>query len=212
MSEEKPEKRPKGRPKGSTDKTPRKKRGDSAFTKLHNPELPDGYNARLTSFLMEIAPTEPLNRHDVDEMRRRFQHYLETCKKYDMKIANLQAYQAMGLNKDEVTHFITQRSANPERADFLKYVRGMCGAYREALANDGKIRDSIAIFYGKNYDGLKDQQEVVINANAYDDTVSAEELAKKYLETADMEGAKTIETTAQDSVPLQISETETETT
>lgn len=204
------EKKRGGRPKGAKDKTKRKPRQDkNGWDALHNPELPEGYNARLVSFLEEVAPKEPISADNVPEMKRRFRHYLEMCKKYDMKIANLQAYRAIGFSKEQVHVFIVHRSRNPERADFLEFVRQTCGAYREALANDGKIRDAIAIFYGKNYDGLKDQQEVVVSASPLDDGVSAEELERKYLESANLGDTKAIETTVQESVPLQLPETET---
>lgn len=203
------EKKPLGRPKGSKDKTTRKKRADNPLKKAHNPKLPEGYNARLIRFLKEIAPESRIDVNDVPEMKRRFDHYLDMCEKYDMKLANLQAYSAIGFSKEQVHQFLIRRSANPERADFLEHVRQMCGSYREALANDGKISVPIAIFYGKNYDGLKDQQEVVVSASPLDEGISAEALEQKYLESANLSYDNVIEITAEEAVPLEIPETET---
>lgn len=216
-----------GRPKGSKDLKKRKQRDPSTYShggyklseearkkstfyKANNPDLPQGYNSNLVEFLEAITPTEKIDVNDIEGMRERFRHYLEMCAMYDQKVCNTQAYIAIGLTKCQVSQYIIRRSQNPERADFLEWLKMYCSAYREALMNDGKINPVVGIFLGKNYDGLKDQQEhVVVANNPLGETVTEEELSKKYLESANLD---TIETTAQESVPLQIPETETEPT
>ena len=55
---------------------------------------------------------------------------------------------------------------------------------------DGKINPVVGIFWQKNYDGMKDQQEVVLtpNANPLGDAESAERLKEKYLDAAKTAG------------------------
>ena len=76
-----------------------KARENSPIVQGHNPDLPEGYNSRMIQFTMEIMPSEKLDYNDIEEMERRFMHYLETCAKYDMKIGNQAAYAAIGIDK-----------------------------------------------------------------------------------------------------------------
>ena len=49
--------------------------------------------------MQAILPTEPLDRDDVEEMERRFAFYLEMCAQWDMKVGNMAAYAAIGIDK-----------------------------------------------------------------------------------------------------------------
>ena len=52
---------------------------------------------------------------------------------------------------------------------------------------DGKVNPVTGIFWQKNYDGLKDQQEVVLTPNnPLGEAQNAEQLKQKYLESADI--------------------------
>lgn len=134
--------------------------------------------------MMEILPKEPLDPNDVAEMERRFTHYLELCGQWDMKVGNQAAYAAIGINKDNVYDWTVRRETNPARADFLKKVQQFCAMYREGLMEDGKVNPVTGIFWQKNYDGMKDQQEVVLtpNTSPLGEQADAEALKQKYLE------------------------------
>lgn len=56
--------------------------------------------------------------------------------------------------------------------------------YREGLMEDGKVNPVTGIFWQKNYDGMKDQQEVVLtpNTSPLGEQKDAEALKQKYLE------------------------------
>ena len=172
---------------GAKDKRPRKSRptGEArGVTKDVADTLPEGYNSRQVMFMMEIIPTEPLNPDDVDEMERRFSNYLAKCKEWDMKIGNQAAYLAIGIDKGTAWDWVNRRTANPRRADFIKKVQYICATAREAMMEDGKINPVVGIFWQKNYDGLKDQQEVVLtpNTSALGEQKDAETLQRKYID------------------------------
>lgn len=149
-----------------------------------NPDLEEGYNTRHIRFMMAIMPTEPLDFGDVAEMERRFNRYLELCAEYDMKIGNQAAYAAIGISKDNVYDWTVRSSANPARSEFVKKVQKICAMYRESLMQDGKVNPVTGIFWQKNYDGMKDQQEVVLtpNTSPLGEQADAEALKQKYLE------------------------------
>ena len=176
---------------GAKDKQPRKPRMDehkpwesSPVIQGHNPNLPEGYNTKRIRFMQSIIPTEPLDYNDVAEMERRFVRYLQLCAECDMKVGNQAAYAAIGINKDLVYDWTVRSSSNPTRSEFIKKVQQFCGMYREGLMEDGKVNPVTGIFWQKNYDGMKDQQEVVLtpNANPLGEQKDAEALKQKYLE------------------------------
>lgn len=175
---------------GAKDVKPRKKAevgnrpsDRSPIIQAQDPNLEAGYNTRRIQFMMEIMPTEPLDYNDVDEMERRFNHYLEKCAEYDMKIGNMAAYAAIGIDKGTVWDWLNRNSPNPRRSDFIKKVQKICSMYREGLMEDGKINPVTGIFWQKNYDGMKDQQEVVLTPNnPLGDSPSAESMKQRYLE------------------------------
>ena len=177
-----------GRPKGAKDTKPRegnhKPWESSSVIQDNNPDLPMGYNTKRIAFMQEILPTEPLDPNDVDEMERRFKRYLEKCAEWDMKIGNMAAYAAIGITKDHVYEWTVRRQTNPRRTDFIKRVQQFCSMYREGLMEDGKINPVTGIFWQKNYDGMKDQQEVVLtpNASPLGERADADALKQKYLE------------------------------
>lgn len=160
-------------------------------------KVPNEYNAKYLSFLAEITPTEPLDKTDVAEMERRFQHYLQVCAERGMKVSNQAAYLAIGINKDDVYDWTTRSSIMPERSEFCKKVQQICAVVREGLMSDGKVNPVVGIFWQKNYDGLRDQQEhIIAPVNPLGEGRSAEELQKKYSDAAyidvDAEEQKTL--------------------
>lgn len=173
------------RTQGAKDKQPRKSSptGEArGITK--EPEVEEGYNTRRIRFMREILPTEPLNYNDVAEMERRFANYLELCAVWDMKIGNQAAYAAIGISKELAWEWENRSQGNPTRRDFIKKVRQFCAMYREGLMEDGKVNPVTGIFWQKNYDGMKDQQEVVLtpNTSPLGEQQDTEALKQKYLE------------------------------
>lgn len=162
-----------------------KARENSPIMQAQTKEMPEGYNARLVSFMMEITPTEPLDLHDVPEMERRFANYLQKCAECDMKVGNQAAYMAIGITKQQAWEWENNASRNPARADFIKKVRQICGVFREGLMQDGKVNPVTGIFWQKNYDGMKDQTEMVLTPNnPLGEQKDMKALEQKYLESA----------------------------
>lgn len=175
-----------GRPKGSKDSKPRamthKPWESSPVIKNAADDMPDEYNSKMVQFTMEIMPAEPLDIQDVDEMERRFVRYVETCNRYGMKVGNLAAYMAIGISKEQAWEWENVTKGMPRRTAFIKKVRQFCAVCRENLMADGKVNVVTGLFWQKNYDGLKDQQEVVLTPNnPMGDQVDAESLRNKYL-------------------------------
>ncbi len=161
-----------GRPKGSTDKKKRKPR---------YPKTPEGYTAKVVKMAIDTTPTERLDHTDVDEMERRFYNYLKYCQSFDLKVGNLGAYNAIGITKHTADRWANDFT-NVRRREFILKVQSMCGVIRELMAQDSEINPAIGIFYGKNYDGLKDQTErVTVNQDPLGSGASRKELERRYM-------------------------------
>jgi hypothetical protein len=100
-----------------------------------------------------------------------------------MKVGNLAAYTAIGVDKGLVWDWLNRREVNPRRTDFFKKVQKICAMYREGLMEDGKVNPVTGIFWQKNYDGFRDQQEVVLTPNnPLGTTEDSNALKNKYIE------------------------------
>lgn len=179
---------------GAKDKRKRKAREDDHRPWENSPiyqdavaEVPAEYNSRRIAFQREIFPVGDLPRNDpekmVEMMGERFRHYLEMCDKYGMKIGNQAAYFALGIDKDIVWAWLNNSNTNPMVRGFIKKVQYFCSTYREGMMEDGKLNPVTGIFWQKNYDGMRDQQELVVAKNdPLGEKLDASTLQQKYLE------------------------------
>jgi hypothetical protein len=120
---------------------------------------------------------------DVAEMEKRFLHYLQTCVDMDMKVGNMAAYFAIGIDKDIARDWLKQDpSMKHERTRFIKKVQQICAMARENMMQDGRVNPVVGIFWQKNYDGMKDQTETIITPNnPLGDATDTETLKRRYL-------------------------------
>lgn len=142
------------------------------------------YNSKMINFMLDIIPTEPLDRDDIPEMERRFVKYLQKCEEWGVKPANMSAYCAIGLDKDQVHVWLTREKGTSPRVRFIKKVKQICSMARENMVNDGKINPVVYIFQAKNYDGMRDQQEIVTHHDDDSTEIDNDRLKKKYMDNA----------------------------
>lgn len=176
------EKRSRGRQKGSVN-PPESRSKRHAFDSKDEDAVT--VNERYIEFIRAITPAEPLNYDDIPEMERRFQHYLDMCKLYNMKVGNQNAYMAIGIDRKLAYNWLHDRSSpKPHRKAFVEHVQQVCASYREILMQDGKINPVTGIFWQKNFDGYKDQQEIVtVPAPPLGELTDTSAVQQKYLDT-----------------------------
>lgn len=144
-----------------------------------------GDNSKYARFLGEVSSWPPIDKTNVDSLEERFNMYIQFCINNDMKIGNQACYFALGINKDDVYDWTHGRKGTPRHSDFIKKVREFCAAYREFLMQDGKVNPVTGIFWQKNYDGLKDQQDLVLTPNQRLSDMDTASIAEKYKELPD---------------------------
>lgn len=138
-------------------------------------------NSLYAKMAIEFLSWGKVNKDSVEELDGRFYKYLYWCDEHGIKISNQSAYLAMGITKDDVYQWENRITRTQAHCDLIKKVKQICSMVRESMMADGEIRDAIGIFWQKNYDGFKDQQEVVLtpNNNRIED-VDEQELINKY--------------------------------
>lgn len=170
------------------DKQPRKIRKDHPVpANNRDPIVPVGYNGELVSNIATLIQPPELTDPDCIERWEKFTAYLRMCAEKDMKVGNLAAYMAIGIDKTIAWKWENEQLSK-DRRNLIKSIRQVCAVYREQLMQDGKVNPVVGIFWQKNYDGMRDQTETVITANApLGEEVTgrdAERLAETYLSNA----------------------------
>lgn len=161
------------------------------------PDMPEGYNTETIAFMMDVIPDDPPDINDVESMRKCFENYIRKCMEHDRKVSNMAAYASMGINKRQAWEWSQGMGGNPARTNFIRKVQMICAMYRESLMADGKINPVTGLFWQKNFDNFRDQQEIVVTPNnPLGDSLSNEELARKYKDDSYLqsETVKSIET------------------
>lgn len=143
---------------------------------------PNEYVPSRVDFVMKLKElgAQPLDRKNEEELDRRFDDYLTLCRIYQIQPSNMACYLALGISKATVSEWESGVKGTTLQANFIKKVKQTISTFREIAANEGKINTVWAIFMGKNYDGLKDQQDVVVTPNVIGQTDDATTLAEKY--------------------------------
>ena len=170
------------------DKQPRKIRQDHPVpANNRDPIVPVGYNGELVSNIASLIQPPELTDPDCIERWEKFTAYLRMCAEKDMKVGNLATYMAIGIDKTIAWKWENEQLSK-DRRNLIKSIRQVCAVYREQLMQDGKVNPVVGIFWQKNYDGMRDQTETVITANApLGEEVTgrdAERLAETYLSNA----------------------------
>lgn len=163
------------------DETKRKSVAMQNLQKANDRQINHAVNAESLAFLAEVAQLKiGVNKNDVDDMRRRFYQYVQLAAERGMKIGNLAAYEAMGTRKQEIWAW-SRGEAGKAKQELANEVKGFCGMYREFMAQEGQIRDAVAIFYARNFDGMTNADPVQGQDDGrVVDEPRAAEIAQKY--------------------------------
>ena len=144
-----------------------------------------GDNSKYAKAISIIASWPKPDKENIEDLEQRLEEYLSFCYNNDVKIGNQMCYLALGIDKDDVYNWENGRTRTPRHSDFIKKVKKICAAYRECLMQDGKVNPVTGIFWQKNYDGLKDQQDLVLTPNQRLSDMDTATIAEKYKELPD---------------------------
>ena len=170
-----------GRPKGSTDTVPRKKRTDKKL--LNDNDNDKGANSKITLHEVKIMKQPKIDLNERSQIEKRIEWYFNECITDDIKpgVAGLclalgisrQAWQSWGCGKYR------------DYTDIVEKSRQVMEAILEQYMLQGKVNPVTGMFLMKNNFHYVDKNEVTIEPrNPLGDTVDAEQLKQKYLESA----------------------------
>ena len=146
--------------------------------------LGEGQTVRkITAFALAVQNiSRGVNIKDVNDMRNRFYLYCALSERVGMRIGNMNAYHAMGISYVQAIDWRKGGAGSTaERRELIAEVDAICSGTREMLAGMQQINPVLAIFWQKNYDGLKDVQDhVVSTGDPLGDKQSREQIQEKY--------------------------------
>lgn len=118
--------------------------------------------SKIAAAALEFLSWGTVDKSSVPAMEARFRRYVQYCAEHDLKIGNQACYAAIGITKDDVYNWSHGVSRSSTHCDFIKKVQEFCAFNREMLMQDSRINPVVGIFWQKNYDGLKDVQDVTL--------------------------------------------------
>ena len=161
----------------------KKPRGRNIVVDDFNKSLPPGENSKRVAFIAKLAALPPVDKKDLPALESRLYEYLSICVDSDMRVGNQACYFALGLNHNDIWEWScgNGRGKDQRYQEFAKKVQQICATYREGLMQDSKVNPVTGIFWQKNYDGLKDQHEMVmVPQNPLGPEKDAKEIEARY--------------------------------
>ena len=139
-------------------------------------------NQDLISFTIKVMKISSGASHDdIEGMRSRFLEYIKLCHDCNMKVGNMGAYLAMGIDKRSAERWASGGVKDPKKVEFMQWVQAVCAQYRESLMAEGTLKEITGIFWQKSFDGFRDNAPVKeLPQSTLDREISADEILKKY--------------------------------
>lgn len=132
-----------------------------------NLKLPDDPQSKgVSSFIIKVAALgASVDTNDPEAMLASFLKCLKLCETYNVPIGNQIAYTAMGISKDDASRYMSgaRRADDPRYKELITLVKNICASQREISMATGKINPAVGIFWQKNYDNMKDVQDIQVN-------------------------------------------------
>lgn len=124
---------------------------------------------------------------DMNSMRKCFYAFCALAEATNMKVGNMTAYTAMGINTTTANNWRKGGpGSTPERRQLIEEVCAVCAATREMLGASGAVNPVLTIFWQKNWDGFRDVTEhVAYQGDPLGEKQSPNEIAEKYKDIID---------------------------
>ena len=130
-------------------------------------ECNDGDIAKITKEALTVGLIwDPIDTKDPEQLKQRAIDYFNYCIANDSRPGNMGLYSAWGLSRQAVNQALRSETANSARIDTIKKCLDILAAIREKLMAEGKINPVTGIFWQKNFDGMKDTQDVVLTPSS----------------------------------------------
>ena len=153
-----------------------------------------GDNARYIDFALGTWNMPTVDMENAEEVKERINWYFMRCRDHDMKPGVVGLANALGVSRQTLWNWkegVRRANVTRESVDAIKKAYGFLEELWEDFMLNGKVSPPNGIFLGKNHFAYRDVQDVVIAPqNNAEQDMSAEDIAKRYIEDG-----KTVETT-----------------
>ena len=123
------------------------------------------------------------DKRNVPDLYNRFMKYLTYCAEHGIVPNNMNAYFAIGITRDDVSHWKNGHAGTPEQREFATTISSFFASVHEQGATDGVLNPISAIFWQKAHDHLIEASKLeVVQEDPLGDKRSAEDIAKSYTE------------------------------
>ena len=123
------------------------------------------------------------DKRNVPDLYRRFYNYLSYCVEHGIVPNNMNAYFAIGLNRQDVAAWRKGTQGTPEHKEFAEAIMSFFASVHEQGATDGVLNPISAMFWQKAHDNIIEASKLeVVQEEPLGSKRSAEEIAKSYTE------------------------------
>lgn len=189
---------------GLSEQPVKRKRGAQPGTPGHNPhgnyltnlnldkawlvkeEERKAINARLLNETLEMYMQEPVKTDD--ELAARLAWYFKRCAERESRPTVEEMWLSTGYACSTVKDWVYgyKRGLGDYTASILKKAQAFMQSYDAGLVASGALNPVVYIFRAKNYYGMKDQQDLTVNAAGAEPERSVDELVSRYDEAGDL--------------------------
>jgi hypothetical protein len=194
-----PPKRKPGRPKGSKNKPGSKKHEfPNESRQLVDPKtgIVVSNNAaqsqiiarmgdeRVTAFVQYhmdmLKMRQGVDKKNVPDLYNRFLNYLGYCAEHGVIPNNMNAYFAIGINKNDIGAWYAGRGT-PEQRQFADDIKQFFASIHEQAGGEAIVNPILSIYWSKAHDGLSDQPKIEVSIeDPLGQRSSSEEIAERY--------------------------------
>lgn len=156
--------------------------GKYNFPSTVEPEDPEVVRAVLGSVLywrqrgIEEKPVTD------DDVQARVDEFLSECWQTGQRMTVEKLALALGVSRETLHSWETGATQSARRSDIIKRAKESIAAYDADMVTAGKMNPVPYIFRAKNYYGMKDQQDIIIEPRPGVTDENAVEVGKKYAE------------------------------
>ena len=141
----------------------------------------DKIGAFINYHMEMFAMRQGVNKKDVNDLYRRFVGYLQYCAEHNIMPNNMNAYFAIGVNRQDIDYWSKGVMGTPGHKQFALDVKGFFESIHEQAPTEGLMNPISAMFWQKTHDGFIEAQKVEVTQNdPLGERTSTEKIAEKY--------------------------------
>jgi hypothetical protein len=139
---------------------------------------------RVTAFVQYhmdmLKMRQGVDKKNVPDLYNRFFNYLGYCAEHGVIPNNMNAYFAIGINKNDIGAWYAGRGT-PEQRQFADDIKQFFASIHEQAGGEAIVNPILSIYWSKAHDGMIEASKVeVVNTDPLGDKQSAEQIAQKY--------------------------------